>query len=70
MTENQRRMRQNKNVTGCDFTVQNGNTQKDEAEKRDVSGGGPFAKGHRQSTISLESLYSLNSGQSSSSKHL
>lgn len=52
------------------FTVQTGNTQKDEAEKREVGGGRPFSKGHRRSSNSLESLYSLYSGQSSSSKHL
>ncbi|XP_070700108.1 SAM domain-containing protein SAMSN-1b [Pempheris klunzingeri] len=44
-----------------------GNTERDEAEKRDAGGGGPFTKGHRRSTNSLESLYSHNSGQSSSS---
>ncbi|TDH04598.1 hypothetical protein EPR50_G00134460 [Perca flavescens] len=49
------------------FTVQTGNTQKDEAEKREVGGGRPFSKGHRRSSNSLESLYSLHSGQSSSS---
>ncbi|XP_034746321.1 SAM domain-containing protein SAMSN-1b isoform X3 [Etheostoma cragini] len=44
-----------------------GNTQNDEAEKREVGGGRPFSKGHRRSSNSLESLYSLHSGQSSSS---
>ncbi|XP_059208088.1 SAM domain-containing protein SAMSN-1b [Centropristis striata] len=44
-----------------------GNTQKDEAEKREVGGGRAFNKGHRRCSNSLESLYSLNSGQSSSS---
>ncbi|XP_044079475.1 SAM domain-containing protein SAMSN-1b [Siniperca chuatsi] len=45
--------------------IVNGNTQKDEAEKREVGGGGPLTKGHRRS--SNLSLYSINSGQSSSS---
>ncbi|XP_041808637.1 SAM domain-containing protein SAMSN-1b [Chelmon rostratus] len=45
----------------------NGNTQRDEADSRGVGGGGPFIKGHRGCSNSLESLYSLNSGQSSSS---
>ncbi|XP_076605890.1 SAM domain-containing protein SAMSN-1b [Chaetodon auriga] len=45
----------------------NGNTQKDEADRRGVGGGRPFTKGHRGCSNSLESLYSLNSGQSSSS---
>ncbi|KAE8288066.1 SAM domain-containing protein SAMSN-1 [Larimichthys crocea] len=44
-----------------------GNPQRDEAEKREVGGGGSFSIGHRRSGISLDSLYSLNSGQSSSS---
>uniref|UniRef100_A0A3Q3KU61 SAM domain, SH3 domain and nuclear localisation signals 1b n=1 Tax=Mastacembelus armatus TaxID=205130 RepID=A0A3Q3KU61_9TELE len=47
--------------------MQNGNTQKSEALKREIGGGQLFTKGHRQSSNSLESLYSLNSGQSSSS---
>ncbi|XP_060911964.1 SAM domain-containing protein SAMSN-1b isoform X1 [Labrus mixtus] len=48
-------------------TSKDGNTQRDEAEKRKV-GGGAFVKAHhRRSGDSLESLYSLNSGQSSSS---
>lgn len=51
------------------FSVQGGNPQRDEAEKREVGGGGSFSIGHRRSSISLDSLYSLNSGQSSSSKH-
>ncbi|XP_038565413.1 SAM domain-containing protein SAMSN-1b isoform X1 [Micropterus salmoides] len=42
----------------------NGNTQKDEAQRREAGGGRPFTKGHRLSCNSLESLYS---GQSSSS---
>lgn len=50
--------------------MQHGNTRTGEAEKREVGGGGAFTKGHRRSSNSLESLYSLNSGQSSSSKHL
>ncbi|TKS83692.1 SAM domain-containing protein [Collichthys lucidus] len=44
-----------------------GNPQRDEAEKREAGGGGSFSIGHRRSSISLDSLYSLNSGQSSSS---
>ncbi|XP_039633928.1 SAM domain-containing protein SAMSN-1b isoform X4 [Perca fluviatilis] len=47
--------------------ITTGNTQKDEAEKREVGGGRPYSKGHRRSSNSLESLYSLQSGQSSSS---
>ncbi|XP_035482628.2 SAM domain-containing protein SAMSN-1b [Scophthalmus maximus] len=43
-----------------------GDTQKNGALK-EAAGGRPLTKGHRQSTNSLESLYSLNSGQSSSS---
>ncbi|XP_054481202.1 SAM domain-containing protein SAMSN-1b [Anoplopoma fimbria] len=46
--------------------ITTGNTQKDEAEKREA-GGQPFSKGHGRSSNSVESLYSLNSGQSSSS---
>ncbi|XP_044225950.1 SAM domain-containing protein SAMSN-1b [Thunnus albacares] len=45
----------------------NGETQEDKVEKREVGGGWPFTKGHRRSSNSLESLYSLNSRQSSSS---
>ncbi|XP_040007038.1 SAM domain-containing protein SAMSN-1b [Xiphias gladius] len=45
----------------------NGGTQKNEASKREAGVGRPFTKGHRQCSNSLESLYSLNSGQSSSS---
>ncbi|GAA6218495.1 SAM domain-containing protein SAMSN-1-like [Lates japonicus] len=47
--------------------VINGDMQKNEAAKEETSGGHPFTKGHRQSSNSLESLYSLNSGRSSSS---
>ncbi|XP_034540076.1 SAM domain-containing protein SAMSN-1b [Notolabrus celidotus] len=46
--------------------VDDGITQRDEAEKQRV-GGGSLKKAHRRSGDSLESLYSLNSGQSSSS---
>uniref|UniRef100_UPI0037E9AC93 SAM domain-containing protein SAMSN-1b n=1 Tax=Semicossyphus pulcher TaxID=241346 RepID=UPI0037E9AC93 len=46
--------------------INDGNTHKDEAERRKV-GGRHFTKPHRRSGGSLESLYSLNSGQSSSS---
>ena len=74
MTENQKLIQRSKK---CDlvffvffFTVQNGITQKEETEKRGTGGGRQFTKGQRRSTNSLESLYSLNSGQSSSSKHL
>ncbi|XP_078142544.1 SAM domain-containing protein SAMSN-1b [Centroberyx gerrardi] len=41
--------------------------EKDEEDKGEVGAGRPFTKGHRRSGDSLESLYSLNSGQSSSS---
>lgn len=44
--------------------------QKGEAEKTDADHGRPITKAHHRSSISLESLYSLNSRQSSSSKHL
>lgn len=72
MTENQKLIWRSKNVT-CFFfffTMQNEITQKEEAKKRGIGGGRQFTKGQRRSTDSLESLYSLNSGQSSSSKHL
>ncbi|AWP00519.1 putative SAM domain-containing protein SAMSN-1-like [Scophthalmus maximus] len=49
-----------------DGSCADGDTQKNGALK-EAAGGRPFTKGHRQSTNSLESLYSLNSGQSSSS---
>ncbi|KAM7374852.1 hypothetical protein PAMP_007487 [Pampus punctatissimus] len=45
----------------------NGEIQEDKVEKREVRGGRLFMKGHRRSSNSLESLYSLKSGQSSSS---
>uniref|UniRef100_A0A4W6E2W1 SAM domain, SH3 domain and nuclear localisation signals 1b n=1 Tax=Lates calcarifer TaxID=8187 RepID=A0A4W6E2W1_LATCA len=41
--------------------------QKNEAAKEETGGGQPFTKGYRRSNNSLESLYSLNSGRSSSS---
>ncbi|XP_054873045.1 SAM domain-containing protein SAMSN-1b isoform X2 [Amphiprion ocellaris] len=41
--------------------------RKDEAEKRQTDQGRPLTMGHRRSSNSLESLYSHNSGQSSSS---
>lgn len=49
------------------FTVQKRDVTKDAAEKRESDHGGRLTKGHRRSTNSLESLYSHNSGQSSSS---
>ncbi|KAI3373397.1 hypothetical protein L3Q82_022009 [Scortum barcoo] len=59
--------------TVCSFTdlqppqSTNENTQKDEAEKRKAGSGGLFTKGRTGPSNSLESLYSMNSGQSSSS---
>ncbi|KAK2828870.1 hypothetical protein Q5P01_019904 [Channa striata] len=47
--------------------VTNGNTHLREASRRETGSERPFTKGHRQSTNSLDSLYSLKSGQSSSS---
>uniref|UniRef100_A0A3B4GE56 SAM domain, SH3 domain and nuclear localisation signals 1b n=1 Tax=Pundamilia nyererei TaxID=303518 RepID=A0A3B4GE56_9CICH len=49
------------------FTVQSRDMQKGEAEKTDADHGRPITKAHHRSSISLESLYSLNSRQSSSS---
>ncbi|CAJ1064583.1 SAM domain-containing protein SAMSN-1b [Xyrichtys novacula] len=46
--------------------ISDGNTHRDESEKK-KAGGRSFSKAHRRSGDSLESLYSLNSGQSSSS---
>ncbi|XP_069366298.1 SAM domain-containing protein SAMSN-1b isoform X2 [Paralichthys olivaceus] len=46
--------------------IPNGDTKKDEVMK-EAAGGRRFTKRHRKSTHSVESLYSLNSGQSSSS---
>uniref|UniRef100_A0A3Q1GYH5 SAM domain, SH3 domain and nuclear localisation signals 1b n=2 Tax=Anabas testudineus TaxID=64144 RepID=A0A3Q1GYH5_ANATE len=45
----------------------NGNRKINEAPKREIGDGRPFTKGHRLLSNSLESLYSLHSGQSSSS---
>ncbi|XP_017294534.1 SAM domain-containing protein SAMSN-1b [Kryptolebias marmoratus] len=45
----------------------NRDTQRDEAEKRKTGIQKTFTKGHRKSRNSMESLYSLNSGKSSSS---
>ncbi|XP_030602783.1 SAM domain-containing protein SAMSN-1b [Archocentrus centrarchus] len=47
--------------------VSNRHVQKGEAEKREADRGRPITKARSRSTNSLESLYSLNSGQSSSS---
>ncbi|MEQ2242685.1 hypothetical protein ILYODFUR_038529 [Ilyodon furcidens] len=42
--------------------------ENDEAAKRETGHRGTCTKGHKQSRSSLESIYSLKSGQSSSSK--
>uniref|UniRef100_A0A3Q3W123 Uncharacterized protein n=1 Tax=Mola mola TaxID=94237 RepID=A0A3Q3W123_MOLML len=47
--------------------MQNGNTQIDEAETTEYGDGGALTRGQGQSSNSLDSLYSLNSRQSTSS---
>ncbi|XP_063343391.1 SAM domain-containing protein SAMSN-1b isoform X1 [Pelmatolapia mariae] len=52
---------------GTQTIISNRDMQKGEAEKTDADHGRPITKAHHRSSISLESLYSLNSRQSSSS---
>lgn len=59
-----------KNATTIIFTPQSRDVQNDEAAKSEASQRESCANGCRRSRNSLESLYSLKSGQSSSSKTL